>query len=355
MKNQLLILFSLCITFGLKAQIEIPYNHSCIKTTGRVIQDSSRTRMFWPGTSVKLHFKGQEVGAVLQDEKGENFYSVTLDEKETFRLKVTKEKETYVLFDNLKDTIHSIEISKRTEYTNGYTDFYGFLLNDSLPLLSAPKERKITFYGNSISTGYAVEDFEGKDRPDSIYTNHCRAFPYLVAQQLEAEHSCICRSGIGVSVSWQPLIMPELYNRIDPNDQKSEWDFTTDYTDIVVVNLLQNDSWIIKKRKDPAYIEQFGKQKVKIDDVLEDYKAFITTLRSSYPNAHIVCMLGNMDITAKGSKWPKKMQEVISELNDDEISFVIAPYKNTEGHPNEREQELLANQLSAHIKSVKNW
>lgn len=352
------ILFILSVTLlscSLKAQIEIPHNHSAVKTMGRVLQDSNKTRMFWPGSSVKLYFKGQEISAVLQDEKGENYYSVTLDNKKTFRFKVTTEKETYLLFDNLKDTIHSVEVSKRTEYTNGYTDFYAFILKDSAPLLTSPPERNIAFYGNSISTGYAVGDFEGKDRPDSIYTNHCKAFPYLVAKELEANHTCTCRSGIGISVSWFPLIMPELYNRLDPNDPKSSWDFQQDYADVVVVNLLQNDSWIIEKRKHPAYTEQFGHKKIKIEDVLEDYNSFIKKLRTVYPESHIVCMLGNMDITAKSSKWPHKLQQSITELNDKNVSVLIAPYKNTAGHPNEMEQERLAMQLSTHIKAVKNW
>ena len=95
--------------------------------------------------------------------------------------------------------------------------------------------------------------------------------------------------------------------------------------------------------------------KIKIEDVLEDYNSFIKKLRTVYPESHIVCMLGNMDITAKSSKWPHKLQQSITELNDKNVSVLIAPYKNTAGHPNEMEQERLAMQLSTHIKAVKNW
>ena len=42
-------------------------------------------------------------------------------------------------------------------------------------------------------------------------------------------------------VSWFPLIMPEMYDRLTPTEASSKWDFSSYQPDVVVVNLFQND------------------------------------------------------------------------------------------------------------------
>jgi hypothetical protein len=51
---------------------------------------------------------------------------------------------------------------------------YGFVLEKGTQIVDPPskKNRKIEFYGNSITAGYGVEDYSGLDRSDSIFTNN---------------------------------------------------------------------------------------------------------------------------------------------------------------------------------------
>jgi hypothetical protein len=37
------------------------------------------------------------------------------------------------------------------------------------------------FYGNSITAGYAIEDFSGNDQPDSTYTNNYLSYAAITA------------------------------------------------------------------------------------------------------------------------------------------------------------------------------
>ena len=55
---------------------------------------------------------------------------------------------------------HSIELFKRTEWDKGKTFFYGFEFNGKNKLLKPSKlpKRKIEFFGNSITCGYAIND-----------------------------------------------------------------------------------------------------------------------------------------------------------------------------------------------------
>ena len=97
------------------------------------------------------------------------------------------------------------------------------------------------FYGNSVSAGYAVDDLSGRDLHDSIYTNNYKSYAALTARHYDAKYHCICKSGIGVTVSWDSLIMPEIYDKLIPTNSSSFWDFSNYSPDIVVVNLFQND------------------------------------------------------------------------------------------------------------------
>ncbi len=79
--------------------------------------------------------------------------------------------------------------------------------------------------------------------------------------------------------------------------------------------------------------------------IVNAYKNFVETIRSTYPKAQIVCMLGNMDITKKGSPWPGYVEKAVAEINDPKIFTYIAPYKETYGHPKVNEQKILADGL----------
>ncbi len=105
-------------------------------------------------------------------------------------------------------------------------------------------KRKIEFFGNSITCGYAIND-KVHDSPNGYYENNYDAYAAITARHFNAQYHCTSKSGIGIIVSWFPLIMPEMYDRLDPTDSASKWDFSKYTPDLVVINLLQNDSWIV--------------------------------------------------------------------------------------------------------------
>lgn len=70
-------------------------------------------------------------------------------------------------------------------------------------------------------------------------------------------------------VSWFPLIMPEMYDRLDPTDSSSKWDFSKYTPDLVVINLLQNDSWIIKIPDNEQFKKRFGTKPPDSSQIIE--------------------------------------------------------------------------------------
>ena len=151
-------------------------------------------------------------------------------------------------------------------------------------------------------------------------------------------------------VSWFPLIMPEMYNRLIPDDPESSWDFSKFTPDIVVVNLFQNDSWIVNMTDHSEFKHRFGATAPDEEFIIKSYRDFISTLRAQYPKARIICMLGNMDITSEKSLWPGYVKQAVEQLNDKNIQTLFVPYKGTPGHPRIEEQQIMADKLIEFIK-----
>ncbi len=332
--------------------LTIPLTDQNITYMGRIEMNDSVATLIWPGTSVKINFEGESVSATLKDEKGENYYNIVLDEDSIIVLHPDTDKKQYLLASNLTEGKHSIEIFKRTEWNNGKTNFYGFKLEGNAKLLPADtgKDVKIEFYGNSITSGCAVEDYSGNDSPDSIFTNNWNSYAAVTARSLDADYRCISKGGIGIMVSWFPLIMPEMYNRLIPNDPGSSWDFSKYTPDIVVINLFQNDSWLVNMPDHNEFKHRFGTTAPDDEFIINSYRRFVSALRGHYPNARIICMLGNMDITAKDSPWLGYVEQAVAQLNDKRIQTLFVPYKETPGHPRIEEQQIMADNLIEFIK-----
>ena len=66
-------------------------------------------------------------------------------------------------------------------------------------------------------------------------------------------------------------------------------------------------------------------------------------------------MLGNMDITKTGSKWPEYILKAVRSIKDQNIYTHFVPYKETPGHPSEKEQEDIANSLIEFIEEHIEW
>jgi hypothetical protein len=348
----------LLISCSAKNELIVDPSDPAIEYSGRINTSSGESAgLSWPGSSIKINFEGASIAALLQDESGDNYYNVILDNDSIFILRPQTIKQYQVLASNLSKGPHTIEIFRRTEWNKESTNFYGFKINANAKLLakSPPKKRKIEFYGDSITAGFAVEDTSGKDLYDSIYTNNYASYAAITARHFEADYQCVCKSGIGVTVSWDPLIMPELYDRLIPTDSNSKWDFSLYRPDVVVVNLFQNDSWLVNIPEHPEFIKRFGDEKPDEFFIISAYQEFIAGLRTHYPAANIICTLGSMDATKDGSLWPGYVQKAVASLKDENVYTHFMPYEESTAHPNVQQQKNMANSLIEFIEKTIEW
>ena len=211
--NLIVVLAAIVTGCSGEKELTVDASNPDIEYWGRIdTAGSEGAAFYWSGTSVKMDFEGTSVEAMLKDESGDNYFNIILDNGPVSVLRPDTTKQYYPLASGLSDGKHSVELFKRTEWDRGKTNFYGFRLKGQAKILPkpAPRKRKIEFYGNSITAGYAVEDTSGKDSPDSIFTNNYLSYAALIARHYDAEYRCICKSGIGITISWFPLIMANI-------------------------------------------------------------------------------------------------------------------------------------------------
>ena len=149
--------------------------------------------------------------------------------------------------------------------------------------------------------------------------------------------------------------MPEIYDRLNPFDAGSKWDFSKFTPQVVVINLFQNDAGVIQSGSGPLFEARFGHTPPTEDFNINTYKNFVSNIRAKYPKASIICALGSMSACKPGSPWVGYIQKAVSALNDKKIYSFIFTYKNTPGHPTIKEHQAMAGELIAVIDKSRIW
>jgi hypothetical protein len=311
----------------------------------------------WPGTSIAGNFTGSSLAVSLDDQLGKNFFNVFVDgdEAHPFIIEAAQGAKTYAVANHLAPGKHSFLITKRTEGEEGATVFRGLQLDDGAQLLAPPPrlKRKIEFFGDSITSGMGDEaPLDGRDdlRKDK---NNYMSYDAITARNLNAEIHVTSQSGIGVMISWFPFTMPQFYDQLSAvGNNDSKWDFSSWTPDVVVINLLQNDSWLIG-RDHKLQPEPNDAQRIAA------YKAFVERIRQLYPKAYIVCALGSMDATKPGSPWPGYVKTAVEEMKredkDQRIDTVFFEFTGYGQHPRVKQHEANAAKLTAFIKAKMGW
>ena len=352
-----IVVIALFVGLRANAQKIVDFKDEHIRYMGRVGYQADAAKIMWSGTWVQINFTGTEAKVSMKDERGDNFFDIVIDGKIVV-LHPDAEKRVYTLATGLPYGPHNLFIFKRTEWADGTTLFYGFEFNTGATVNELPpaKTRKIEFYGDSITSGYGVEDFDGGNNSYlPPYKNNYITYAALTARHYDAQYYCISKSGIGVTVGYTDMTMPELYDRLDPNDKNSHWDFSKYTPDVVVVNLFQNDASMMRQGDAPQFKARFGDQQPSEEYIIEAYRKFIQGIRSKYPNANIICALGSMDASKESLPWRGYVEKAVSHMNDKTIMAHFFAYKNTPGHPSVEEQQTMTDDLIKYIDNHIKW
>ncbi|HEX8786934.1 MAG TPA: SGNH/GDSL hydrolase family protein [Telluria sp.] len=310
----------------------------------------------WPETSITGSFTSSMLAVRLDDHDGKNFFNVFIDgdEAQPFVLQAERGTRTYVVADHLAPGPHRFLITKRTEGAEGSTVFRGLELADGGKLLDPPPRptRRIEVFGDSITSGMGDESPD--DGPDDRLRdkNSHMSYAAITSRALHAELHMSSQSGIGVMISWFPFTMRDFYDQLSAvGNNDSHWDFASWTPDVVVINLLQNDNWLIgrdhKLQPEPDEAARIAA-----------YEAFVARIRQLYPKAYIVCALGSMDATRPGSPWPGYIASAVARLRaggDARIDTIFFPFTGYGQHPRVKQHQANAAMLTAFIREKMGW
>ncbi|WP_158022010.1 SGNH/GDSL hydrolase family protein [Flammeovirga pacifica] len=313
---------------------------------GRHVSKQNSLDLFWPGSSITFKVKTKSLQLKMCDTVGESEYLVIVDQEAKHQFVVNQDS-IYTLWEENEVREVEITLHRLNDFSRGTTSIELSQFNgDFLPINK--KKKQITYYGNSITVGYANVDTTGTD--NSLYTSNYKAFSSLTSRALSASQNVIAKSGIGITMSWGDYIMPQIYNRIDPTDSTSVWDFQQDTTDLVVVNLMQNDYWLSGHPAHERYIHWIGRQQLRKEDFIQSYASFLKQLRKAHPQAPIICVLGCMDVVKEDSPFIDYVDEAVKELDDKSIYRLNFPYLAKEAHPNVDMHQAMSDILVQYIR-----
>ncbi|MDR2964108.1 MAG: GDSL-type esterase/lipase family protein [Bacteroidales bacterium] len=388
MKTLLLICFTLALqplmaqkdSIPEPAELEYYYrkiapSDSHIQYSGRVDKSNDAKYVFSHcGVSIRSSFEGSSIAAEFTEygsgtATGTNYFTIIIDGAvQENPLQLRPEKHFYTLAENLNDSIHTIEIFKRTESQVGTVTFQGFFIEPGTELHypRLQSNLKIEFIGNSITTGYGnaasftAEEVQKNSGFNSVNQNNFMAWGAITTRNLIAQYSCVAYSGRGLfqnNTGSTKGTVPQFYDRVIPDSAQPLWteadrkNFEPNY---IVINVGTNDFYAERVKGRSKYVTQ--------EKFVNAYVDFINTLRSYYPQATIICTVGVMmsDDYPKGAQQWTRIQEYVQavrrhfvEKGDNRVLYLnlgqqTAPY-GEDWHPSIATHQKMAETLTNFI------
>ena len=328
--------------------VTVPANSAEVHLMGRFdTTDAMAPACDWAGSEMALRFTGTAVNVKLK-EAGNNYYQVVLDGAPTTVIKPTKTESLYAAATDLKPGEHTLQVIKRTEPSQGKTQFLGFELSQggkALPWTAQVKHR-IEFVGDSITCGYGNEGAKKEEHYLPATQNCYLTFGAMTARNFEAEYTCIAWSGRTMAPKFT---MPSIWDLTLAKEPKAKWDFSKWQADAVVVGLATNE---------------FNKTPPEEKLWVGAYEEFLARVRKAYPEAHIFCSTSPMMYGDKAKLVKTYLTEIIEDLNkagDAKVHLLEIKTQNgnlgygSDWHPNVKNHEVIAETLTKALVKELGW
>ena len=212
------------------------------------------------------------------------------------RTKLAEDTQWVTLYDGEAGE-HTVEVRKLSENVMGKCGLAALETDGEFLAPPVKKKLQLELVGDSITCGYGNEASGDGFRTED--ENALAAYGFLAAEELGMEYSAVCVSGCGVD---DPVWLPGMENRgmlamyaytdmpmerAMKKESPAKWDFASNPSKIIVINLGTNDANDIKMQNfEPKATQKFH----------DDYAALLKHIRAlNGPEAKILCTLGSMD------------------------------------------------------------
>lgn len=365
MKNKIFsIVCTLLMTITTSAATTLPIKGTIISPTnpnicyvGRISFKNPERPMFnWPGIQIIARFEGTSLRMIAKPKSG--YFVCTIDNAEPFKVSFNAPRDSVVtLATALQNGIHEVRLMYAIEGRDRHAEFRGFVLDEHCSLAQPPAlpERRIEFIGNSITCSFGIESLDQADKYCDETENHYLSYASQVSRNLNALHTAIARSGIGVyrnyngPKSGNKITMQNEFNNTIYGSNLEKWDFAQWIPQVVCINLGTND---------------FSTNNYNAGLYERAYRNFLQSVRNAYPNAKIVLLNGPMMAekthNIQGSILDKLTREFNEKGDKDIYRFAFTPQTGDLGygacwHPSLLQHGRMAEELTPFLQKIMNW
>jgi lysophospholipase L1-like esterase len=323
-----------------------------VRWFGRIdATNAAAPRFSWSGNGFEARFSGTALAAQLNN-TGAFIYKAVVDGQPQPTFVTTAGQGMYALASGLVAGTHTVQLFRQTEGSQGDSQLLGVTVTGGSLMTPPPAPgRLIEIVGDSISCGYGTL---GTTADSNCFASesHWDTYGAVAARTLGADLSTIAMSGQGVYRNYGGDMMntlPMVYGRALTNDATPSWDFRTQ-PQAVVINLGTND--ISNNKGDPG------------QPFLQAYVGLTQTVRTRYPSALIVCIIGPLlsgtDLaTIRG--YITTAVAMRRAAGDTNIEFfdMLSPQTTDKAacafHPNPAENQLVAALLVTELRARLGW
>ena len=323
-----------------------------VRWVGRVdLTDAQHPRFSWSGSGFVARFSGTSLSIQINS-SGAFLFKAVVDGTPQTAFTIPSGQQTASVVSGLAAGTHTVEIYRQTEGSQGDSQLLAITVGGgALATPPAAPARLIEIIGDSISCGYGTLGALG-DSDCYPTESHWDTYAAVAARALGADVNTIAMSGQGAYRNYggdMNNTLPMVYTRALTNDATPTWDFRTQ-AQAVIVNLGTND--ISNNKGDPGTPFETA------------YTGLLQTVRSKYPGALIVCIIGPLlsgtDLTtiqnhiknsvaaraAAGDKNVEFFDKIATQTTDKEAC---------QYHPDPAENQIMAAQLVTELQAKLGW
>ena len=317
-----------------------------LKTTGRTVLTDAGLCLDWSNASFTMrgNFDG-EVKMQMRFIGGSSqiygyLYVYVDGNEESPRIIKANNGVSWYTLANVSKGYHTIQVVKINEAQFGVMDVIAFDFMGTLQEKAEKSAIQMEFIGDSITCGADMIE-------SAINTvdaqNGQKTYAALTAKALNADASFISAAGYRLCYCDDgntKMVLPNIYGKASGIRENAnmgnngDWDFASNKTDVVVINLGTNDTVLVNKGRG--------------EEITSAALSFLKVVREKNPNAIIVWCYGAM--TDVGSA---EIQAAINTFGDAKTYFLDVTQNNNglASHPNEEGHQIIANELIAFLKS----
>lgn len=324
--------------------LQIPASDSRFRYEGRI--DFSATNapvIIWQASRISIDFEGSAVRLLFDHAKGQNYFNAQVDDSNTVVEANEGKPVSPAILSGFGPGRHHLELFKRSEADAGTVHFRGIEITPRARVWGPPPVHyrlAMEFIGDSITVGACNEDGATDQWENRRTHNGALSYASLTADAFAAGYRNIAVSGMGVVIGWVPKRAGQIWNRLYPDTNSPLADLRTWTPNVVFVNFGENDG---------SYPTAHGQPFP--TNFTEGYVALIRSIRSAYPEAHIVLLRGGMYNGAQNPSLRAAWESAVAQLEatDKGIShFVFKHWTST--HPRVADDRIMADELIDWLK-----